>query len=114
VSNLILAALSLLLVRLLFDPSGLFGGSVASRGVQLLFFFAEINVLLFVFNLLPIPPLDGSHVLFALLPDSAQRVYYGLMQYGTLLLFAVIFLAPRLITGPQNLVMDLLVRLVGF
>lgn len=119
-SNLVLAALSLLALRLFFDPRGLFsgligdqGGAVAASAVQLLYFFADINVLLFVFNLLPIPPLDGSHVLFAVLPDSAQRLYHGLAQYGTLMLFAVIFLAPQFITGPTNLVMNFLARLVG-
>lgn len=121
ISNLVLATLSLLLIRLFFDPRGPFStfvgdqsGAFAFSAVQLLYFFADINVLLFVFNLLPIPPLDGSHVLFALLPRSAQGIYHGLAQYGTLLLFAVIFLAPRFITGPTDLVMNLLARLVGF
>jgi Zn-dependent protease len=119
-SNLILAAISLFLLRLILDPSGLLGGLVIGMNGtlyswlwQLLIFFANINVLLFVFNLLPIPPLDGSHVLFALLPSSAQRAWYGLAQYGTLLLFAVIFLAPGFITGPTQIVMSLLARLVG-
>jgi Zn-dependent protease len=119
-SNLILATISLFLLRLLLDPSSLLAGMVTGLNPglfdwlwQLLVFFANINVLLFIFNLLPIPPLDGSHVLFALLPSSAQRLYYGLVQYGTLLLFAVIFLAPAVITGPTNTVMRLLAQLVG-
>ncbi len=111
-SNLLLATISLLLIRFFFNPSMVDGG-LGMLGFNVLQFFAYINVLLFVFNLLPIPPLDGSHVLFALLPSSAQRVYYGLNQYGTLLLFAVIFLAPQLINGPTNIMIGLLVRLVG-
>jgi Zn-dependent protease len=120
-SNLLLALLSLLAIRLFFDPrsalAGALGGPesmVAVWGLNLLYFFADINVLLFVFNLLPIPPLDGSHVLFALLPSGAQRAYYGITQYGTLILFAVIFLAPQVIMGPTDMVMNLLSRLVGF
>jgi Zn-dependent protease len=119
-SNLLLAALSMLAIRLFFDPSGAFAGmlggpesTMSMWGANLLYFFASINVLLFVFNLLPIPPLDGSHVLFALLPSGAQRAFYGITQYGTLLLFAVIFLAPQVIRGPTALVMSMLEQLVG-
>lgn len=103
-SNLLLAVLSLLLWQL-FGASGL--------AANFLLVFAQINVLLFVFNLLPIPPLDGSHVLFALLPGDLRRVHYFLMQYGTLILFAVILLAPGIIRAPTAAIMSLLVRLVG-
>ena len=53
---------------------------------------AQINISLAVFNLLPIPPLDGSRILNAVLPD---RLYYKLMQYEryiVLVIFALIFL----------------------
>lgn len=97
-SNLIMAAFSLLLLRLLLDPGGLFAGLALNlNGTffdwlwQLLIFFANINVLLFVFNLLPIPPLDGSHG--ALCPAARRRVVCGLWAGpdGMLLLFAVIW-----------------------
>ncbi len=103
-SNLALAVASLLLWRWLGAS-----GFLAS----LLLFFAQINVLLFVFNLLPIPPLDGSHVLFALLPDDARQVQIFLMQYGMLILFAVILFAPALIRTPTNAILRSLLALVG-
>lgn len=59
------------------------------------FFFAIIvyaNILLGVFNLVPIPPLDGSKVLYALLPSSWYRVKQVLDQYGTMLLLVFVLL----------------------
>ena len=53
----------------------------------LLYFGVLINLLLFVFNLIPVPPLDGSHVLRQFLPYGVERVYSQVGMYGLLLLF---------------------------
>lgn len=50
-----------------------------------------INILLAIFNLIPIPPLDGSHILFAFLPDSFLGLKMFLSQYGLFILLIVIF-----------------------
>jgi len=60
----------------------------------LLFAFLEINVLLAVFNLIPIPPLDGSHVLRHFLPDTIRQVYDMVGMFG---LLALIYFAPNLL-----------------
>jgi Zn-dependent protease len=70
--------------------------------------FVQINVLLFVFNLIPIPPLDGSHVLFALLPGDTLALQMQLSRFGFLILMLVIFLAPGLIRIPAYAILQLL------
>lgn len=55
-------------------------------------FIIFINILLAIFNLLPIPPLDGSHILFTFLPDSMENLKILLNQYGFFILIAFIFL----------------------
>lgn len=75
--------------------------------------FAFINVLLFVFNLIPVPPLDGSHILFALLPGNTHELQMTLQRYGFLLLMVVIFMSGSFITGIVQTIMGLLFGLVA-
>ncbi len=51
-----------------------------------------LNVLLGVFNLIPVPPLDGSHVLEEMLPAGMAEAYYQIRPYGYLLLYGLMFL----------------------
>lgn len=50
-----------------------------------------INLVLAVFNLFPIPPLDGSKILLAILPDHMEYKYYQLQKYSYILLFALVY-----------------------
>jgi len=52
----------------------------------------KLNIMLFIFNLLPIPPLDGSHILLAALPDSLMNVKVFITQYGSWVLIALIMI----------------------
>ncbi len=61
--------------------------------------FIYINLVLAVFNLIPVPPLDGSHILFALLPAQFRQLQFALTQYGILVILAVLWFAPNLIRG---------------
>ena len=54
-------------------------------------FISVYNFLLAVFNLVPIPPLDGSHILFSFLPESLSRIKIFLQQYGLFLLLLLLF-----------------------
>lgn len=51
-----------------------------------------VNLGFFIFNMLPIPPLDGSRLLYALAPDGARRVMEVIERQGIILVFAVVFL----------------------
>lgn len=75
-----------------------------NQGMLLAFVF--INISLALFNLVPIAPLDGSHILSSLLPvDQARRYDLFMAQYGFIILLLVIFAAPRLLwtaLGPPS------------
>lgn len=69
-------------------------GVIPSLGF-VLFQFVWINLILAFFNIIPIPPLDGSRILFAILPAEIAYQLRPLEQYGFLILFALIFLVPN-------------------
>ena len=65
---------------------------------QFLFYFILTNLVLGLFNLLPIPPLDGGRVVVGVLPLELARAWAGLERYGILIVLGVVFLLPR-VTG---------------
>jgi len=64
---------------------------VTERILQLLSMGAYFNVFLFVFNLLPIPPLDGSHILFDIYPNKFTARYLSFSAYGFIILIMFIY-----------------------
>jgi len=73
----------------------LFPGFLPDVSMPLITTFIVLNALLAFFNLLPIPPLDGSRVVDPLIPDSFRPAWDALAQYSGLALIALIFL-PRM------------------
>ena len=68
--------------------------------VEFLALFFEFNLLLAVFNLLPLPPLDGSRLLTIFLPPDKQKVIFFLDRYGLVILLAVVFFGWQTIIDP--------------
>jgi Zn-dependent protease len=63
--------------------------------LNLLFFFGLINLWLAMFNLIPVPPLDGSSIVERLIPDRHLHQYYALRPYTMLLVFLVVIIGDR-------------------
>lgn len=88
-ANLALALIFGLALRFLPAP-------IVSSGLVFMFsYIVYINLLLAIFNLLPIPPLDGSHLLYTFLPYSMENIKVFLNQFGIFILFFIIFFLFR-------------------
>lgn len=96
--NLVLSALALFLYGLLYLP--LLGTAALEPVSQLLQITAYLSLNLAVFNLIPIPPLDGSKVLFALIPDQSYMKLMRYERYGMLLLLLIV--STDLVGRPLN------------
>jgi Zn-dependent protease len=92
-SNLILATAAALPFRYVLDKPQFYGPS--DLFINVLFFFIQINLLLMIFNFIPIPPLDGSKVLFAFMDQrTVYQVRPFLEQYGFIILIVILFFPP--------------------
>lgn len=76
------------------DILHLTSGSLPAFVLELL---VRVNLGFFVFNMIPIPPLDGSRVLYALAPDFVRRGMEAIESYGVIGIFLIVFLANSLI-----------------
>lgn len=106
-ANFVIAALCAIPLR--FGTASAIGGAYQEILVYVVYF----NCVLGIFNLVPIPPLDGSNVVYGLLPPRQQYTWRQFQQYGPMLLLLLLFLGQRIlfqiVFGPAQALANLLV-----
>jgi Zn-dependent protease len=101
ITNLILAAITVQLLPLTGLPQ------------PLLLTFLRVNVILAIFNMIPIPPLDGYRVLLGLLPTGPGYTLARLEQYGPGLLMVMVFLLPQVLSNILGFFAPPVLHLIG-
>ena len=94
---------NLLLAFIAFGIGVIFGvistdGIAATLAGQIIWLFVQVNLGFFIFNMLPIPPLDGSRVLYALAPEGARRVMEQMERYGLVILLLIVLVASPVLS----------------
>jgi Zn-dependent protease len=107
ITNLLLAIIGALLLRF---------GAIAdgTEFFNAIFLFVEINIGFFVFNMIPLPPLDGSRLLYAVAPEPLQRLMFQIESFGffPLVIFMLVvfpFVSPTIGTI-ENSILQFLLR----
>ncbi len=109
VSNILMAGLSLLLGNIVYVLLPTTFGLFLSSFFTLV---ASTNIYLAVFNLIPIPPFDGSRILFAILPD---KYYWRVMEYERILMFVLLLIiATGILDGPLNIASSFIYYILDF
>lgn len=104
--NFVLMAIAAVVTRWLLHSGSTVASALDSSGtnlvIDIVFSFAVVNLLLGVFNLLPIPPLDGSAVLERFIPEQHLPTWYRFRPYGLLVVFLIVFMVPGTISTIVN------------
>ena len=98
-SNLLQAVLGTLLLKLAWEAAlaRVLGVDAALWAVQILATYVYVNLVLCFFNLIPLPPLDGSKVILFFLSGRARREFYRLEQYAMPILIILLYVVPSLL-----------------
>ena len=115
-TNFLLMGTAAIAARMIAQGGPRVGGAIdvstSNLLLEILFYFALVNLLLGVFNLLPIPPLDGSALLERLLPAEWLPTWYRFRPYGLLILLLLVFsgVIGNIVTPFFNLLFDFVMK----
>ena len=105
------------LIAFLAFGVGVLSGVITSQGVeatllgQIIMLTMSVNLGFFVFNMLPIPPLDGSRVLYAFAPEAVRRGMEMIERYGVMVIFAIVLIASPVISQIMVTCMNAIISL---
>ena len=105
------------LIAFLAFGIGVLSGVITSQGVettlvgQIIMLTMSVNLGFFVFNMLPIPPLDGSRVLYAFAPETVRRGMEMIERYGVMVVFAIVLIASPVISQIMITCMNAIISL---
>lgn len=114
VMNLLLALIFALILKLVFVLGGPAGGNLSDTLQQILFYVIYINLILMVFNLLPIPPLDGFNLITELFNLKQYSWWYKVYQNGFLILmvFIIFNLTGKILTPVVTVLWGLISQII--
>lgn len=104
-TNLVLAVVAAITAKLAGVHLAIIGDSLYASSLGLVFYtFITINIALFVFNMIPVPPLDGSRLLYAFAPDPIRRIMEQIEGMGFfVILFILLLLSPLILPIVGNI-----------
>jgi len=117
-ANLLLAVILTLVLKLLFtfNVVTLTANSLAVSAIfgNMLLLAIQFNIVFAVFNLIPIPPFDGSKVLFYFLPGKAKHIMYFMERYSLVIIFILLFtnIAAFIISPAVNFIYTILMYIL--
>lgn len=110
-TNLLIAIVFYISYQLFDLSANSFAGNFLSIGIL-------VNLGFFAFNMIPVPPLDGSRVLYALAPDFVRRGMEAIERYGLVLIFALVLIASpvlgQIIIGVTSAILEVFNLLFGW
>ncbi len=111
-TNLLIAFISFGFLVILGSVEILHGAALSTTATTLLL-SVQVNIGFFAFNMLPLPPLDGSRVLYALAPEFVRRGMEEMERLGIIIVFVVIVFANSFIVGYMRGVVDFFIQVFG-